>query len=58
MSSQDILMTIMVIPLHIKGDNALVYVYSKMKKKFTYYNIKHAMGIWYNPTDQKNCGKI
>jgi hypothetical protein len=51
-------MTIMVIPLHIKGDNALVYVYSKMKKKFTYYNIKHAMGIWYNPTDQKNCGKI
>lgn len=44
-------MAIMEIPAQIKTDNAPVCACSKMKQFFSYYHIKHIIGI-YNPTGQ------
>lgn len=41
-------MIIMRIPEQIKANNALLYVSSKMKQYFTYYNIKHNTNIPHN----------
>lgn len=45
-------MTIMVITVQIKTDNAPAYDSSKMKPFFAYENIKHITGIPHYPTGQ------
>ena len=45
-------MAIMGIPAQIKTDNGPAYVSKKMKRFFTYYNVKHITGIPNNPTGQ------
>ena len=45
-------MAIMGIPAQIKTDNGPIYVSKKKMRVFSYYNIKHIIGIPYNPRGQ------
>ena len=52
-------MAIMEIAIQIKNDNILAY-FSRKKKPFAYYNIKHITDIPHNPTwqaiiERSNC---